>query len=178
MTKIKIEFPKLEDAEAIQNVLYKSWLDTYPNDKVGITIDDVEHWYKDAWEEKLNKLRSRINNPPENQSFFIAKDGDNVVGVCRIMKHADKNQLQAIYVLPDHQRRGIGKLLWDRALEIIDPSKDTIVQVADYNKKAIEFYKKLGFVDTGKRFSDEHFRMKSGAIIPEMELEIKAQNFE
>ena len=62
MTKIKIEFPKLEDAEAIQNVFYKSWLDTYPNDKVGITIDDVEHWYKDAWEEKGKKEENLLMN--------------------------------------------------------------------------------------------------------------------
>ena len=170
---IKIVFPKPEDAEGIQNVFYKSWLDTYPNEEIGITIDDVEHWYKDAWQEKLNKLRSRIINPPENQSLFIAKDGDLVVGVCRIVKHPDKNQLQAIYVLPEHQRKGIGKMLWNKALEIFDSNKDTIVQVAIYNKKAIDFYKKLGFVDTGKRFSDEHFRMKSGTIIPEMELQIK-----
>jgi len=171
---IEIVFPKPEDAEAIQMVFYKSWLDTYPNKEVGITIDDVEHWYKDDWNGKIEKQRARIANPPENQSFFIAKDGDNVVGVCRIVKYPDKNQLQAIYVLPDQQRKGIGKMLWDKALEILDPSKDTIVQVADYNKKAIEFYKKLGFVDTGKRFSDEHFRMKSGAIIPEMEMIIKS----
>ena len=171
---IEIVFPKPEDAEGIQNVFYKSWLDTYPNEKVGITVDDVEHWYKDDWNGKLEKQRNRIINPPENQSFFIAKEDGKVVGVCRIMKHADKNQLQAIYVLPEYQRKGIGKMLWNRALEIMDLNKDTIVQVADYNKKAIDFYKKLGFIDTGKRFSDEHFRMKSGAIIPEMELEIKA----
>ncbi len=173
---IEIVFPKIEDAEAIQTVFYKSWLDTYPNEEVGITVDDVEHWYKDAWEEKLNKLQSRINNPSENQSFFIAKEGNEVVGVCRIVKHLDKNQLQAIYVLPEYQRKGVGKMLWDRALEMFDPTKDIIVQVATYNTKAIGFYKKLDFTDTGKRFSDEHFRMKSGAIIPEMELEIKAEH--
>ncbi|MFZ2522424.1 MAG: hypothetical protein WAX44_00605 [Minisyncoccia bacterium] len=29
---------------------------------------------------------------------------------------------------------------------------------------------KLGFVDTGRRFNDERFRMRSGAILPEMEM--------
>jgi hypothetical protein len=28
--------------------------------------------------------------------------------------------------------------------------KDTIVELADYNTKAMKFYKKLGFADSGK----------------------------
>ena len=42
--------------------------------------------------------------------------------------------------------------------------------MATYNQKAIDFYKKLGFEETGKNFSQERFRMKSGSIIPETEL--------
>lgn len=172
---IKITFPKPEDAWAVQTVFYRSWLDIYPNKKAGITVDDIEAFYKDAFlKERLDKLRNRMIDSSKNGDFFIAREGNDVVGVCHIVKHADKNQLQAIYILPEHQRKGIGKMLWNKALEIVDPNKDIIVQVATYNKKAIDFYKKLGFVDTNKRFSDERFRMKSGSIIPEMELEIKA----
>ena len=53
-------------------------------------------------------------------------------------------------------------------------AKDTYVDVAEYNQRAIDFYTKLGFVDTGRRHQEERFRMKSGAIITEMEMVRKA----
>ena len=64
--------------------------------------------------------------------------------------------------------------MWQQVLaEVEDNKNKIIVQVATYNTKAIEFYKKLGFKETGKNFSDERFRMKSGSIIPETELVIE-----
>lgn len=176
MDSITITTPHPDDARAVQEVFYKTWLATYPNESVGITVDDIEHWYQDDREEKLNKLKNRISNPLENQYFFIAKSSDKVVGVCRGYTSEDKNQLHAIYVLPEYQGKGIGKMLWSEALKIMDPNKDTYVEVADYNTNAIEFYKKLGFVDTGRGWQDEHFKMKSGNRIPLMELVIKAGN--
>ncbi len=90
-----------------------------------------------------------------------------------MVRNEDYNQLKTIYVLPEFQGKGIGKMLYEEVVKFSDPEKDTIVHVATYSKQAIEFYKKLGFVDTGKRFSEERFKMKSGAIIPEMEMILK-----
>jgi hypothetical protein len=50
---------------------------------------------------------------------------------------------------------------------------ESTVEVATYNSNAIAFYKKLGFIETGRRFTNEKTRMKSGSIIPEMEMVIK-----
>lgn len=61
------------------------------------------------------------------------------------------------------------------AQQYLDPAKNIIVQVATYNTNAIAFYERFGFVDTGKRWSDERFRMKSGAVIPELEMLRKAE---
>lgn len=100
-----------------------------------------------------------------------------MVGVCWISKNAEHNELLAIYVLPGEQRQGIGNKLWEQALAFFDSSKDIIVHVATYNERAINFYKKLGFVDNGRRFSDEKFKMPvSGNCIPEMEMVVKAKN--
>lgn len=160
-----------EDALGITTVLYKTWLETYPNEKIGITREDVEESYKDSFtEEKIKNQKENIANTPENQKRVVAKNGDEVVGVATMVRNNENNQLRTIYVLPDYQGRGIGQMLWNEVKKFCDPSKDTIVQVATYNKNAISFYEKLGFVDTGKRWSDEKWKMKSGATIPEMEL--------
>jgi ribosomal protein S18 acetylase RimI-like enzyme len=168
---ITIDLAKSEDAFGFQKVYYESWLDTYPNKEAGITLDDIKDFIKDAFTEKTIKERAnRITNMPPDRKLFIAMEGTKVVGYCNIAVHKDKNQLQAIYLLPDYYRKGIGTLLWNKAKTILDPLKPTVVQVAIYNKRAISFYKKLGFQETNKIFKDEKNRMKSGAIIEEMEM--------
>jgi len=165
-----------EDARGIAEVFYKTWLVTYPNKKVGITVDDIEDRFRNSFtEESLAKRAKQIANPAEGKFFFLAKNDDRIVGVCVAVRHPDKNQLQAIYVLPEYQGRGIGRLLWGEAQKYFSADKDTIVQVAIYNTKAIDFYRKLGFAETSKQFQNEHFRMKSGVIIPETEMVIKAK---
>ena len=173
--EIRIASASPEDCWGIAEAFYKTWLATYPNEKAGITVDDVEDRFKNAFtKEGLAKRAERIAHPEENTSFFLAKEGDKVVGLCNVIRHPDKNQLQAIYVHPEYQGRGVGRLLWGEAQKHFDFDKDTIAQVATYKTNAIEFYKKFGFIETGKEFSDERFRMKSGAVIPETEMIIKA----
>lgn len=173
---IRITTATQEDVQGIQEVLYRTWLATYPNEEFGITVDDIEDRFNDRKrEEALAKRKKYISDPPIGDTMLVAKEVHRIVGLCRVIRHEDKNELVAIYVLPELQGRGVGKLLWQQAKKFFDPKKDTIVQVATYNKNAIGFYKKLGFQDTGKRLKDEKFKMKSGSIIPEMEMIIKAQ---
>jgi ribosomal protein S18 acetylase RimI-like enzyme len=171
-----ITTPKLpDDVYQIQKAFYDTWLDTYPDSQIGITTTDVEEIFKDSFTEQgLLRRNKYLLNLNSNQKFLVAKIQDMVVGVLFLNIKDEYNQLQAIYVLPSYQGRGIGKMFWQSALEFFDPNKDIIVHVATYNTKAIHFYKSLGFVDTGKRLTEERHRMPiSGIIIPEMELVIK-----
>lgn len=164
-----------DDVVDMQDVFYRGWLATYPNVEHGITVDDIEDRYKDRLsEEKLRVRREQAANPPEGQTTLVAKKDGKVVGLCRVFKHPDRNQLYAIYVLPEYHGQGIGTAMWNAAQQYIDSTKHTIVEVATYNTNAIKFYERLGFVDTGKRMSDPKFTMKSGAIIPEMEMRREA----
>lgn len=158
----------------MQEVFYNTWLQAYPNEEFGITVDDIHDRYKDAFTDEILKARAeKIKNPPRGQTLFFAKDGDKVVGLCRIVESENENRLQAIYVLPEYQGKGIGMLLWKSAQKVFNFKKDIFVAVAIYNRNAISFYEKLGFVDTGRRSTDEKFRMKSGSIIPEMDMVMK-----
>ena len=159
-----------EDALEVGEVFYKTWLATYPNKEFGVTEDDIEFMFKD----RKSRDGSKFGNLPDNEIHLTAKENGKVIGVCRLVKHEDKNELKAIYVLPEYQGKGVGKMFWNEALKFFDPEKYNIVKVVVYNTKAIEFYKKLGFKDNGKRFLDERFRMQSGAIPPEMEMEMSA----
>ena len=172
---ITIQKPTKEDAEGIQQVFYKTWLATYPNAKAGVTVEDVEEKFKNRFlPETIAKIISNITDPSENNLFLVAKDQEKIIGVCRAKKEELHNQLMAIYVLPDYQRRGIGKMFWDKVIDFFGKDKDVVVHVVTYNTQAINFYKKLGFAETDKRFVEERFKMPiSGAILPEMELVMK-----
>lgn len=163
-----------DDAIAIQNVFYKTWLETYPNKEIGITIEDIEETFKDSFsDEKINNYKERIKNPPSNSKLLVAVDDETniVIAISRIFIRENYNQLQTIYVLPEYQGKGVGKALWSGALQYFDKEKDIVVQVATYNTKAISFYESLGFVDTGKRFTEERLRMPvTKTLIPEMEM--------
>ncbi|MCX6713406.1 MAG: GNAT family N-acetyltransferase [Candidatus Vogelbacteria bacterium] len=169
-TEIKILIAKVEDREQIGEVFDRVWLATYPNEEYKITVDDI----LDHIEKRRQRIREsredRIKNPLKGETLLVAQEDDKVVGVCRLVVKDDRNQLQAIYVLPDYQGRGIGTMFWWEAQKYTDPKKDFFVELAVYNTNALEFYKKLGFVDTGRRMRDEKLRMKSGSIIPEMEM--------
>lgn len=172
--EIKITKAVPDDAYQIQDVYYKTWLTTYQNEKFGITKDDIENRFKDRHNpEIIESRKEKIKNLSDNSLFLVAKDKDKVVGVCRVITE-ERNQLGSIYVFPEYQGKGIGKMFWQKALNFFDTNKDIFVQVVVYNTNTIEFYKKLGFVDTGERFIDKHFTMTSGTTLPEMEMVIKA----
>ncbi|HEY1037018.1 MAG TPA: GNAT family N-acetyltransferase [Candidatus Paceibacterota bacterium] len=172
---VRITDAQPEDAFGITDVLYKAWLATYPNQKLGITVEDIEESYKEHFTpENILRSQERLRNIPANQKRVVAKDGDLIVGAAALVINENNNQLRTIYVLPEYHGKGIGTALWNAVKDFSDPGKDTIVQLADYNEQAIKFYEKMGFVDTGKRFFDDAFVFKSGARMPEMEMVMKS----
>ncbi len=172
---IRIQKPTVKDIHGIQEVFYKTWLETYPNKKFGILEEDIEERYKNRnAKENIEKRTKYLLNIPKNDLYLIAKDEEKVVGVCIFIKKEKFNELQAIYVLPKYQGKGIGRMFWGEVNKFSDKNKDIVVHLAVYNKNAMIFYTKLGFVDTGKRFRNLRFKMPvSGVVLPEMEMIIK-----
>src|SRR5258708_6333333 len=174
--KIGVVIATPEDVLGIQEVFYKTWIETYPNEELGITLEDIEDRLKNSFTEESIKSRIEgITNPREGEMLFVAKENQKVLGLCRVVVYEDRNQLQAIYVLPEEQSKGIGTSLWKEAKKHFDQTKKTVVHVATYNTDAISFYKKLGFVETNKVWNDEKFKMKSGSIIPQMEMVLEVR---
>ncbi len=170
-----IEIPKKEDVIEITRVQYEAWLATYPNEIIGITKDDIEYRYKDAFNlENIEKKAEVILNCEQNEKVLVAKYDNKVIGFCYVVKESDHNKLEAMYILPAFHNMGVGTRLWKNIESFFDKTKDTYLTVAEYNNKAISFYNKIGFISTNKSILDERFRMRSGAIMPEIEMVLKA----
>jgi len=168
---IEIALASPDDAVGMQEVFYRAWLATYPNKEAGVTVDDIEDVFKDYLSPKtITRRRARLGNPPEGQTILVAKDGGKVVGHCRVIRREGENELATIYVLPEYQRQGVGTKLWQEAQPYINHAHETLVVVVTYNTRAIRFYGRLGFRDTGRRTKNPRFTMKSGTILEGMEM--------
>lgn len=84
------------------------------------------------------------------QDFYIAKDENNKVLGFFSVEHfygsENKTKLHKIYILPENQGKGIGKLMIDQAVKLAkkNNSESLILNVNRYNS-AFQFYEKLGF---------------------------------
>lgn len=175
LSEVTVRTASPEDAREIKDVFYYGWLATYPNQEANITTEDIEEKYKDRHsEQSLQKLAQKISSLPKGEIMLVAKISNKVVGVCRATVGDTENRIIALYVLPENQRTGIGTALWQATLRYFDSTKQTLVDVASYNVRAIRFYERLGFTDTGKRMNDARFTMKNGATIPEIEMRRQA----
>lgn len=132
--KIRKSFPN--DVYGIREVQRVTWLKTYPSSEEGITVEDIikkfeidkTHEGKKKIEERKKKYQDR------NVGIWVAETGDKIISFCMAIKEGGHNRIGAIYVLPTHQRRGLGKLLIEEALVWLGDKRDILINVARYNK--------------------------------------------
>lgn len=177
MNELILDKANIEDAEELQKVLFSTWMSTYPNEEVGVLKEDIQEFFKDSFTESvIEKRKKRISDylNSDTKILLVAKKNGKIIGFCNGRIEDTYNQIQAIYVLPEYQCLGVGKLLFEKVKHFFNNTKDIIIEVVDYNKKAIDFYKKLGFEVSGKIISNEQLRMPcSNIILPEIEMVLK-----
>jgi ribosomal protein S18 acetylase RimI-like enzyme len=167
--EIEINEAKTDDIFGISDVQKESWLATYPNEEFGITRKDIlsEDFHN---KDRIKKRSEIIKDLKSNTKFFVAKKEEKVIGYCCAQKFKDFNKIKSIYILPNFQKMGIGKRLLNKAFDFFNDNKSVKLSVAIYNKNAINFYEKLGFVK-GERFEhNPEGPFISGKEIPEIEM--------
>lgn len=82
--------------------------------------------------------------------FYIAYEDETPIGFISIEHNCNntgKTKIHKAYIIPQCQRMGIGKVMFDTAIEQAKGanSSDLFLNVNKYNEKAIAFYNKNGF---------------------------------
>lgn len=88
--------------------------------------------------------------------------------------HPENTKIHKIYVLPNTQGKGIGKLLIDEVLKIAKQKKQSSLTLnVNRDNRAIQFYKHLDFkivgeenIPIGNGFLMEDYIMEKGIVIP------------
>jgi len=160
-----------DDAGAIAAVHVRSWRAAYrgllPDDVLdGLSVADREG----SWSRRLGEL-------PPRTSAVVATIADVVVGVASTgpplvaAERADPavGDLYVLYLDPDVWRRGIGTRLHAVALDRLRDNGFTRagLWVLDTNARALGFYRRRGWADTGRTQLD---RGPGGAVLRERRL--------
>jgi ribosomal protein S18 acetylase RimI-like enzyme len=68
--------------------------------------------------------------------------------------HAELLLVTRLYVLPEFQRQGIGKMMMDESYRALPQTRQVRVDVEEQNPKGRAFYRKLGFMEVGMKTDD------------------------
>ncbi len=103
----------------------------------------------------FEKLNEELNS--QNSFFYFAMLGEKVIGYLKLnmgesqteLKDNDALEIERIYVLKDFHCKKVGQLLFDKAITIAKELQVAYVWLGvwEENKRALQFYKKNGFVE-------------------------------
>ena len=108
----------------------------------------------DSWREhKKSAVAHDLRHNPD--SAFVALADGHIVGfVCnRLYRSRRLGHVANLAVTEDYQGRGVGKALMRRTLEHFERKgmKFVRIETLEQNKRAREFYPKLGFEEVGRQ---------------------------
>jgi len=130
------------DLEAVQHVLWETWLDAYGS---FIPRSDLETYFENHY--NLDALTTLMAT--EGIDGLLAEVNGEVVGFARTTYDKAENRftVTSLYVLPQHQGEGLGQKLLESAEKIAARyGADSVwLGVMEQNTRALEWYQRIGF---------------------------------
>lgn len=143
---VEIRALRPADIAAVQEVARRTWSHTYDwvvPEKVQKKF--LDRAYSDA------SLTRRMGS----DIFLVAEDAGEIVGFADFQPVSKTaTYLGALYVLPKHQRLGIGTHLLEAGLAKFSPPVRIMLRVERHNTRARSFYEARGFRTTGETTED------------------------
>ena len=138
---IRIVRATLADLKTITGIAHKTWPLTYGEI---LSKEQLDYMLNAFYSDK--GLRENIENGHE---FILAKEADSILGFASFEPHYEKGnaiKIHKIYILPETQGKGIGKLLID-TIALFAKEKNATSLLLNVNRfnTALTFYQKLGF---------------------------------
>ena len=153
MTNIEIIKVELKDIDKLQKIGRQTFSETFSD---GNTEENMTKYLDEGF--SIEKLTTELND--KNAEFYFATIDENVIGYLKLNFGQSQTELQddkgleieRIYVLKDFHGKSVGQLLYDKAIQIArQKNADYIwLGVWEENPRAINFYKKNGFVEFDK----------------------------
>jgi ribosomal protein S18 acetylase RimI-like enzyme len=153
MQNIKLYKVTLKDVNQLQQISKQTFFETF-------SAVNSEENMTNYLEENLsiNKLTSELEN--KNSVFYFAELNEKIIGYLKLNFAAAQTELnddnaleiERIYVLQEFHGKNVGQLLYEKALQIANEKNADYLWLGvwEENARAINFYKKNGFVEFDK----------------------------
>jgi GNAT superfamily N-acetyltransferase len=163
---ISISVAKPADFPVIREIAQITWPVAYGSFISKAQLDYMlEKFYSDA---ALND-----NFSTKNHRFLLVKENSICLGFASYEHHylgENKTRLHKIYMLPESQGKGAGKLLLAEVEKLALENDDSIISLnVNRFNSAYNFYEKLGFKNVG----EEDIELDFGYLMEDYKLEKK-----
>ena len=161
---MEIRIASENDFKIIQDIAHKTWPSTF-----GEILTNSQITYMLDLFYNLDSLKKQTEE--SKNVFLIISEKSNDLGFISYelnYKNYQKTKIHKIYLLPESQGKGAGKILIEKVKKIAESNQNQalILNVNKYNK-AISFYEKLGFkivqsekIDIGQGFIMDDYVME------------------
>jgi len=149
MEELKLKQATLSDLVELLSIGKQTFIETFEKHN---TKENLENYVVESF--AFEKYESELLNP--NSLFFLAKLCNETAGYLKInfnnaqteLKDKNAMEIERIYVKSKFQGKKIGKILFEKAMEIAKNETVDFVWLGvwEFNEKALQFYKKAGFV--------------------------------
>lgn len=145
---IQIRLAKKTDLPEYTKLLQKTYQNTYPNEEIGLTKECFSEEIFNSPDTQKYLASNLVVN--DKQRCWLTFVDDELVGSIGIIEREQDYEMRGFYVATQRQGKGIGKKLWNLALNFAK-NKDITLDIYAHSTKTIEMYKKWGFIiDTKK----------------------------
>lgn len=152
--KMFIEIKKCtpEDLHTLREISFETFDETFKEQN---SPENMNAYLEKAF--TLEKLEKELSNPTSH--FFFIYYQNELAGYLKVNINDAQSEemgnesleIERIYIKKTFQKYGLGKVLYNKALELANEleKKKVWLGVWEKNENAIAFYKKMGFVQTG-----------------------------
>lgn len=149
MTQIKITKATSDDFKSIQLIGRQTFFETFAQYN---TDEDMAQYLQENFNGR--KIRTEIGTP--GSTFYLAWRDKTPVGYLKVntedaqteIREQASLEIERIYVRSIELGKNIGQLLYEKALKMARYQKKEYIWLGvwEHNLRAIEFYKKNGFI--------------------------------
>lgn len=157
MSELEIRRAAPGDIEGLRALLSETWHDTYD---ALLGVDWVSE-VSARWHAPEN-LRRQLD-APETAHWVAVRGGAPIGTISTDAREFPLVVITRLYVLPAHQRGGVGRQLIHTALAAHAGAERLRLDVDAANDKGVAFYRREGFIEVGRRTIEgsEHLVMET-----------------
>ncbi|MGO4111031.1 GNAT family N-acetyltransferase [Paenibacillus sp. YAF4_2] len=138
-----------ENLQLLQEISVETFNDTFKDQN---SPENMQAYLERAF--NANQLEKELSNT--SSEFYFILFNEEIAGYLKVNRNDAQSEnesleIERIYIRSKYQRKGLGKHLFNKAMEIAIKQKIKMIWLGvwEKNENAIDFYEKMGFVQTG-----------------------------